>query len=73
MAEGAAPTIAQRIEASARAVESYLAAYKAELEVRDALVVEACNDGLPWRDIARWAHLTMPRVNQIIARRMAPA
>ena len=62
-------TIALRLERSAQAVRGYRDCYEAELEIRDSLIIEAGDAGIPWRRIAQLADVSQSRINQIILRR----
>ncbi len=65
MAEG----MERRLARSAEAVRAYRESYEAELEVRDALIMEAAADGYSWGEIARVADVSQARINQVILRR----
>lgn len=69
----ALPDTARRLLAAAHAVGASRANYEDNLELRDRLVVEACDAGYRWQDVAKWAGLSNARVNQIIAKRGAAA
>lgn len=56
-----------RLEEAARAVVGYKAQHDDEIEVRDGIILEAAQQAVPVSQIARWAGLSRPRVNQIIA------
>jgi hypothetical protein len=58
-----------RLEEAARAVKGYKAAHDDEVQVRDEIILEADRAGVPVTLIARWAELSRPRINQIIAER----
>ena len=58
----------QRLERSAQAVHAYRESYEAELEIRDRLIIEAADAGIPWRQIAQLADISQSRINQIILR-----
>lgn len=62
-----------RISRAAGAVGSYLGSYEDEVEIRDALIVEALDAGELRQDVARWAQVSTTRVTQIVARRVAEA
>ncbi len=56
-----------RLEESAAAVAAYRAQHEDETEVRDQIILEAAQAAVPVSLIARWAGLSRPRINQIIA------
>jgi hypothetical protein len=67
----AAPTlvltdVVPRLQAAGRAVRSTHDAWKAELELRDALVVAAVDHGMSHREIARAADICGTRVIAIL-------
>lgn len=56
-----------RLEESSAAVMGYRAQQEDEIEVRDAIILEAAQQAVPVAQIARWAGISRPRVNEIIA------
>jgi hypothetical protein len=56
-----------RLEESSAAVAAYRAQEEDETEVRDAIILEAVAAEVPVSLVARWARLSRPRINQIIA------
>lgn len=60
------PEIARRLQRAATEVAGAKARERDELALRNRLIVEACDAGYTWRDVARWAGVTMPRIQQII-------
>jgi hypothetical protein len=60
-------SLQSRLEEASRAVEGYKAAHDDEIETRDAIIIEAAQADVPVSHIAKWAHVSRPRVNQIIA------
>lgn len=64
-----AGSMQSRLQEAARAVVGYKAQHDDEIEVRDAIILEAAQQAIAVSEIARWAGLSRPRVNQIIAER----
>lgn len=56
-----------RLEESARAVAGYKGQHDDEIEARDSIILEAVAEGCPVTLVARWAGISRPRVNQIVA------
>lgn len=62
-----------RLAEASAAVTGYYGAYLDELEARDAIILEALDEGWPPSQVARWAKVSHGRVVQIVARRVAEA
>lgn len=56
-----------RLEESSAAVVGYGQQQEDEIAVRDEIILEAARAAVPVSLIARWAGLSRPRINQIIA------
>jgi len=56
-----------RLEEASRAVVGYKDQHDDEIEVRDAIIIEAARAAVPVSHIADWSGLSRPRINQIIA------
>lgn len=56
-----------RLEESSSAVRGYKDQHDDEVTARDAIILEAAAEDVPVSLIARWAGLSRPRINQIIA------
>jgi hypothetical protein len=56
-----------RLEEASRAVVGYKQQHDDEVEVRDAIIIEAVAADVPVVHIAQWSDLSRPRINQIIA------
>lgn len=61
------PGIARRLEAAGESVRASDGAHKADLVTRDRLIVEACDEGWGWAQVARWAGVSQARIQQVIA------
>ena len=64
-----AEEILLRLGESAAAVEGYYAQWHDELEVRDAIILEAVEHKIPHSQVAAQGRVSVPRINQIVARR----
>ncbi len=62
-------SIGRRLARSAEAVRAYRDSYEAELERRDAIIIEAIELGLTWKEVAKIVGVGPGRISQVILRR----
>jgi len=65
------PAVALRLMESRTYVDGAYAAWNDELETRDAIILEALDDGYAASRVAEWAGVSRGRLTQIVAHRAA--
>lgn len=58
--------MARRIRAAAAAARTSRDVYEDALRTRNRLIVEACDAGYRWVDVARWSGVSAARITQLI-------
>lgn len=66
---GALPDMARRLSAAGANVKASRAVYDDDLAIRNRLIVEACDTGFSWREVAEWSGVSEARIQQLIVAR----